>query len=167
MWCLVSLLAGFAAMSSKEVAVTLPMSILMIEILNSKSEIRNKLKIQNLQIPNITRWVVVVLFFVLALKVPVQILLSTRHTTGGESMMTHLVNQAAAVERPAEMGMTRTNYFLTQTWVVWRYMLMLVVPVGQSIDHDIPLVQSMGDWRLWVGGWGILGFLGAGIWMLA
>ncbi len=154
----VSLFSGFAAMSSKEVAVTLPVIILITEFLISKSEILNKSKIQKLKTQNIYKWMVVGLFFVLALKVPWQIIASA--DLGGTAPTAgDVVNQLAAVERPVELGMTRVNYLLTQFWVVWRYMLMLVVPMGQSIDHDIPLVQSLLDWRLGVGLVTIIGLL--------
>jgi len=36
-------------------------------------------------------------------------------------------------------------YFLTQCKVIWIYLRMFVLPFGQSVDHDYPLVESATD----------------------
>jgi Flp pilus assembly protein TadD len=37
----------------------------------------------------------------------------------------------------------------TQLWVFWRYLRLMVLPVGQSLMHEVPPVVSPRDWRPW------------------
>jgi len=42
-------------------------------------------------------------------------------------------------------------YVMTQAWVHLLYMKLLVFPIGQNLDHDVPLVRSLADPRFWAG----------------
>lgn len=127
-----SWLAGLAAMSSKEMAITLPIMLVLVETL----VIRKKLNWRN--------WAILGAFFLLAMKIPVQVLMSA--DLGGQMPTVGDVGrQLAVVElQPAEL--TRISYGLTQLNVIKTYLRLLVVPIRQSIDYDYPLSQSLGDW---------------------
>ncbi|MBI3664729.1 MAG: tetratricopeptide repeat protein [Acidobacteria bacterium] len=57
---------------------------------------------------------------------------------------------------PALEGITPWTYLLTQARVIWRYLLLVVWPAGQSIDHDVK-VFSHWDWLT------VAGFLGLAV----
>jgi tetratricopeptide (TPR) repeat protein len=44
-------------------------------------------------------------------------------------------------------AITPLNYLLTQFGVIVRYLFLLIIPIGQNVDHDIPLVTSIFDTR--------------------
>jgi len=47
--------------------------------------------------------------------------------------------------------MTWPRYVVTQVWVGVKYAQLLVVPVGQNVDHYVPVMKGIGDGRLWAG----------------
>jgi len=72
-----------------------------------------------------------------------------------------------AVEAP-QRDLAFAPNLLTQFGVVWRYLALFLVPVGQSLVHQVPEVRSLGDARA---AWGALagtGLLGVafGAWRL-
>ncbi len=143
-------LAGLMAMSSKETAMTLPIALILIEWLI----IRDKLKLKN--------WLILGLFFLLAVKIPIQIIMNTN--SGGKALTIRDIGaQMAAVERPKEFGLTRTNYALTQINVVKTYLRLLIVPVRQSLDYDYPLTNNLWEWPTPVSALILLGLVAVGI----
>jgi len=44
-----------------------------------------------------------------------------------------------------------THYLMTQAWVHLLYLKLLVFPVGQNLDHDITLIKTLADPRVWAG----------------
>ncbi|MCC7153924.1 MAG: tetratricopeptide repeat protein [Bryobacterales bacterium] len=48
-------------------------------------------------------------------------------------------------------GITWWQYFLTQCKALWIYLRLLIVPLGQNLDHGFPVVQSAADPVAWIG----------------
>lgn len=118
-------LAGLAAMSSKETAITLPIALVMVEVW----VIRRRF--------NWRQGLILGAFFLLAMKIPLQVVMSA--DLGGQvPTVAQIVDQAKAVEKQ-EAGMTRWTYLLTQFNVMRTYIRLMLVPVRQSIDYDYPL----------------------------
>jgi protein O-mannosyl-transferase len=57
-------------------------------------------------------------------------------------------------------GVTPLAYFTTQGEVIWRYLQLAVLPVGQSVDHAFPVRVSM----LGIAGWAALAAVGVWLW---
>ncbi len=149
-WFILSLAAGLAASSCKEVAITLPAVLMMVELL----VVRRKLTIKN--------WLILGLFWVVAAKIPLQIMMSAP-LGGAAPTIQDVARQATVVEEVAKTSLTRTNYLLTQINVVRTYIRLLIVPVRQSLDYDYPLTTSFWQLGTVVSALLILGILGAGV----
>lgn len=48
-------------------------------------------------------------------------------------------------------GISPLEYFYTQCRAVWRYIRLILLPVGQNVDPDFPLSRSLGDHLAWLG----------------
>lgn len=57
-------------------------------------------------------------------------------------------------------GATPVAYFTTQGAVIWRYLQLVVLPVGQSVDHAFPIGVSM----LGIAGWAALAAVAFWLW---
>lgn len=57
------------------------------------------------------------------------------------------------------------QYGLVEIDVVRRYLALLVLPVGQTIFHDVSPIGGLLDWRAWPG-LGVVGCVGAAAWWL-
>ena len=61
-------------------------------------------------------------------------------------------------------GLSWYEYFLTQCKAIWIYLRMFLLPFGQNIDHDYPMVESVADPLALAGLAGLLAAAGAAIW---
>ncbi|MCL4841357.1 MAG: tetratricopeptide repeat protein [Bryobacteraceae bacterium] len=57
-------------------------------------------------------------------------------------------------------GVTPAAYFTTQGAVIWRYLQLSVLPVGQSVDHAIPIGLSI----LGIAGWAAIAAVALWLW---
>lgn len=113
-----ALAAAFLAVRSKETAATLPAAILLYEVVFLRS-------------PGLARRAALVAPFALvALLIPAA----------------HLGANAGDLEAATRVqtSMPRATYLLTELRVVVLYLRLLVYPVGQSIDHDVPASAGFG-----------------------
>ncbi|OGX18536.1 MAG: hypothetical protein A3K83_07595, partial [Omnitrophica WOR_2 bacterium RBG_13_44_8b] len=111
------ILAGLA-MFTKEMAVTLPLMILLYEF----CFFRNRIRIN---------WKKVAPFLITLLIMPLTMLL------------TKSVNfMEMRLESEPSPGISSGNYFLTQIRVAVTYLRLLLLPLGQNLDYDYPLTQS-------------------------
>lgn len=121
---LLSLLLAVAGVMSKENAVTIPLAILLFEVTFFREEFKSHLLRSS--------WY---LFPIMA--APVIML-------GRLGFTPDLL--AAVGRMTAESGApSRMNYLLTQFPVIVSYLLLYLFPVGQNLDHDVPLRNSFLD----------------------
>jgi tetratricopeptide (TPR) repeat protein len=115
-----ALLAAVLAMRTKEIAFTLPFAIVLYEL--SFFE------------PAPRRWSALAPFLATAAIIPLT-LLDLGRPAG------QLLSEATAATR-VQTGMGRLEYLTTQAAVVVTYLFLLLLPVGQNLDHDYPLYPS-------------------------
>ncbi|MBI2010334.1 MAG: tetratricopeptide repeat protein [Candidatus Chisholmbacteria bacterium] len=171
--------AAFLALSSKESAVTLPVMLVLTEVLVVRSGLKGVGEALRLSGGSRTArsaqdddadlksvsasssgerrgdwqvWLVLGMFFLLALKVPWQIVTSAPPKTVETAVTSFLASQAVVLEKP-DVRLNRWTYFLTQFNVIKTYLRMSFLPYGQSIDHDYPLET---EFRVWPTGMSLL-----------
>jgi tetratricopeptide (TPR) repeat protein len=115
-----ALLAALGAVKTKEIAFTLPIAVAGYELLCFPGPSRRRLL---LALP----------FAALALLVP----------------LSHAAVEVELERVTAETtAIPRLTYLLTQTRVVVAYLRLLLLPLGQNLDHDVPLSDSLADPRV-------------------
>jgi hypothetical protein len=85
----------------------------------------------------------------------------------GTSSVPSLERVAQQVDRVsyAASGISRREYGLTQARVVVRYLRLLAIPTGQSIEHYVAPTQGFGEPRTLLALIGLLGLAGTGLWL--
>lgn len=121
---LLSLFSAAAALLSKENAVTIPLTILLCEFTFFCGSVRRRLALCGLSLVPIVG----------------AVLLTNRGLLLQTDLPTAFLNMTA--ERGAP---TRLSYLLTQFPVIIDYLRLLFVPLGQNLDHDVPLHSSLSD----------------------
>lgn len=121
---LISLLLAMAGVLTKENAVTVPLVILLFEVTFFRGELRSRL------LPMV--WYLLPL-----LAAPMAML-------GRIGFSTDLLGEVSLMT--AEGGAPpRLTYLLTQFPVIVSYLRLFFFPVGQNLDHDVPLRNSLLD----------------------
>jgi hypothetical protein len=69
---------------------------------------------------------------------------------------------AATIDRYA---LPRGDYLLTQFYVIIIYLRLLVLPIGQNLDHDVPVSHSLLEPRTFLSLLLLLAILGLGLWL--
>jgi cytochrome c-type biogenesis protein CcmH/NrfG len=143
-----SMLAALLAMRVKETAFTIPFALALYELLIVQGASVAQ-RIRRLAIP-----------LLLLAVVPVLHLLA--HAPGASPSQ----GGSAAMDSVARGGsdVSRIEYLLTQARVVVTYLRLLVLPVGQNVDHDYPLSRSL-DLPVLASAVGLAALLGAGVWL--
>ena len=72
---------------------------------------------------------------------------------GGVTDLVHLRNN------------TPLNYLVTQFTVIWLYLRLLVIPYGQALDYDVPIVVELWHWPSLLGLLGIVLLLATAVWL--
>ncbi len=111
-WYALALLFSLAAVKTKENAFTLPMALLLFELSFFRTPKRNLLA-------GLLPFFMVVAIIPLSMK--------------GKGVATVLLDEGIH---------SRSTYFWTQLVVLVKYLAMLIVPMGQNIDHDVALRAS-------------------------
>jgi len=113
----VSLLSCLMAMKCKEIAFTIPVTITLAEFMFISSPLRARIRH--------------LLPFIITLAViPLSLLLMVSPS----GSILGQFQQSSTIPRP--------DYLLTQFRVVLTYLRLLVLPVGQNIDYDFPVLSS-------------------------
>src|SRR6185369_5622186 len=110
------------AMATKEIAFTLPLTLLLLEYIFFGGQLRR------LVVP-------AALFFLAASLIPAAFFAAT----GGNGGLLDLLRRLAT---PTNL-ISRTDYFLTQLRVQVTYLRLLVLPTGQNLDYDYPVAHSL------------------------
>ena len=124
LWYLISLISAVLAMKTKEIAFTLPLVILLYEIIFFKSPAKKMLL---LLLPVLLTLLIIPLSLMQSDK-PLGEILSDL------SEKTHVQTQ-----------MPRWDYLMTEMRVIVTYIRLIFLPVNQNLDYDYPIYHSFFD----------------------
>ncbi|MBN1826817.1 MAG: tetratricopeptide repeat protein [Candidatus Eisenbacteria bacterium] len=116
-------LSALAAVRCKEIALTIPLTLLWIEVVLPVGGRRE-------------RGLRILPFFAIAAVVPATLVASG--VAGGEGLAGALLHSSRETVR-----IDRGEYMITQIHVIVSYLRLLVLPIGQSLDHDVPIQGSL------------------------
>jgi hypothetical protein len=155
-WALLSILTAVMAMHSKEIAVTIPAAIVMIEIFFFKFTLR--------RIPKLLPWLLLVFIIPSYLSPYSELRLIMPWLGEGDS---NLVNSAVGFwDSSTETDtISRSDYFFTQLNVVRTYTRLLWLPIGQNLDYDYPLSNSLFELKTVLSLLEHLFFIGLAVWL--
>jgi len=127
----VSLISAVLALGSKEVAVTLPATILLYDFFFiSNGDVRALVK----------KWPVHLLFLLTLLPLMYFIGLSQFKTFISTSAVKPPPTASVYVDTPL---ISRYEYLLTQFRVIWTYIRLLILPVNQNLDYNYPVSNGL------------------------
>lgn len=121
-WYVLALLAAAAAVRTKEITATLPLTILLYELSFFENSTRKKRAIA----AGLIGMVVVAL---------VGIALSSDSLSAFLSEVSEKTKETSSF--------SRGDYLLTQFGVIVTYLRLLVLPIGQNLDYDYPIYHSL------------------------
>ena len=124
LWGFVSILLAILAMKSKEIAFTLPLVAISLEL----AIFRGKL---------IKNSFFLVICTGLLLIIPLQ-LIYTQGSMTPENMLSQMQTVASETQ-----SISRSDYLLTQIRVVATYLRLLILPINQNWDYDYPIYKSL------------------------
>jgi Flp pilus assembly protein TadD len=139
-----SVVLGFAAMYTKQIAFTLPLSLGLFEFcfMDSNGKGRSSLgKTFLLLLPAFAA--LVVAYFKIY-----------HHAVAATGF-------ASQIQETREIS--RSAYFLTQLSVLCTYLRLLFIPVGQNLDYDYPIATGFWQFPTYACGFLLLAVMGAGI----
>ena len=164
LWAVMSILSVVLAMHSKEIAITLPVVIVMIEYVFFSRSWMGLIGRWYKLLP----WLITILIIpaymlevkALFLHTPEEVPYINDDSVAERVSIGHILNVSAETKE-----VSRGVYFMTQGRVLVRYLRLLVVPIGLNIDHDIPYQYSFWN-AATVGSWLIvLVVLGCSVWL--
>lgn len=156
-WGGLSIAASLAAMHSKEIAITLPVAIVLMEILFFASRYQGKhwwkfgidWRKAVRRIPFLLPWIITIIVipgYLLGVR-DLMFRSTLESSSVAEEAFLDMVNVRRVVNVSAEtVEISRTTYLLTQLNVVRKYWQLIVWPVNQNIDHDVPLTDNLVNW---------------------
>jgi protein O-mannosyl-transferase len=119
-----SLASGIIALRCKETAFTLPFMLIMVEIFLFKGRLlRNRYFIGSM---------VALLLIIPAVRI-------AQHGLGGMGDLLYSIRHSTK----EELTYSRVDYLLTQFRVVVSYLRLLIVPINQNLDYDVPLQRQL------------------------
>ncbi len=126
---IISLISGLAAVHTKENTITLPVSVFLYEICLVPSAARRR-----------HEFLLILPYIVVALVIPMYML--APNTT---------VSLGAISEASSEtQSLSRYMYLLTEFRVIVKYLRLLILPINQNLDYDIPLAASFFSLRIFL-----------------
>jgi hypothetical protein len=132
-WGVAAVVCALCSLKSKEIAATLPLMVILCEVLLFQGRLLKK------------TWFVA-LCSGLLLVIPLQLLFFAQ--SAGESGTIRAALQAASAET---LTVSRSDYLLTQFSVVATYLRLLILPVRQNVDYAYPLYHTLGATPVWSG----------------
>lgn len=149
----ISLVSAVLAMGSKEIAVTLPVVILLYDFFFlSDGDIKTISR----------RWAVHLLFFMT--------LISLMYFMGG-LIKSFVATDAVSLPPTSSIegetsSISRHEYFLTQFRVIWTYIKLLILPINQNLDYNYGISRGLlTPLATLFGGIGIITFLGLAVFL--
>ena len=119
-WFAAALVSALLALKTKEIAYTLPITVLLFEMLLFTRDSRKRTLALGLAV------------------LPVVGLIATKVTGGSLAELATQLDRATRLQT----DMSRWDYLATQCWVVLTYLRLLLLPVGQRLDYDYQLYDS-------------------------
>lgn len=116
-----AIVSAVAAMKTKEIAFTLPFAVLLYEACFFG--------------PRPRRWLALAPLVATVVVIPATLL--DLHAPAAE------VTSSLAARTRVETALPRLDYLRTEIAVVAEYLRLLVLPVGQNLDHDFPIQRSI------------------------
>lgn len=126
-----SLISAVFAMGSKEIAVTLPVIILLYDFFFLSDG-----NIKTLS----GRWAVHLLFFITL--IPLIYFMGVSQITWFASTDAVQLPPTAIID-PEINSISRHEYFLTQFRVIWTYIKLLILPINQNLDYNYGLSRGL------------------------
>jgi len=166
LWAVASLATTLLAMHSKEIAFTIPLAIVWLELcffLFRKAATTGRLRQRRVW----TRLLFLLPWLSLLLYLPWRLYGYLILSSGGSAMpadVTGSVDAAAAVSSGLT-PLSRAVYLMTQFGVLLTYLRLLIFPVGQSIDHDYVIHYSLFDVPALAGLLVVVGLLVLTLWL--
>ncbi len=121
-WYTTSLVSAVVAMRTKEFTITLPTIVALYEMTFFSGSKRDRVR-------------VLIPFAATLLVIPVLIFFYQGTLNALDSTM-------RSITAADETNIPRMHYLLTQAGVVMLYLRLLFFPVGQNVDHDVPVYTS-------------------------
>jgi Tfp pilus assembly protein PilF len=144
-WLVATLVMSFLAFYSKETSYTLPVAILMVELLFFRCSLR---KVFSLCVGGLAA--LSVLFFKFA------------SSAGSINDVVSAIDQSTRLQTVV----SRSDYLFTQFRVIITYIRLIFLPFNQTLDYDYPLLKSFFDWRVFCSLFVIVLLLGGAAWMI-
>jgi len=163
-WAMMSLISTVLAMHTKEIAITLPIAIILVEYLFFSTSWRVLRR----------RWWKLLPWLITILIIPAYLLevrgvfihdLEVPPYAYSENVLDKISLARISNVSAETPDIARWTYFVTQWSVITRYMRLIVWPVELNIDHDIPWQDRWFDIRALSSLVLILGVVGAGVWL--
>jgi hypothetical protein len=144
-WFSATLLSGFLAFYTKETAYTLPLAIMLVELLFFKCTPKK-------------------ILLVLTASASFAIAVLIKYASATQSLQSTL----SVIDETTRMQTTTTrlDYLFTQFRVIMTYLRLIFFPVNQRLDYDFALSHSFFEWRVICSYLVILTLLLAAGWML-
>lgn len=144
-WFCAAFMCAFLAFYTKETAYTLPVAIMLVELLFFRYSPKK-----------------IVLVFASSATVVGVVLL--KYATATHSLQTALtvIDEATRLQTTT----SRLDYLFTQFRVIMTYLRLIFMPVKQRLDYDFTLSKSFFEWRVFCSFLVILALLLAAAWML-
>lgn len=144
-WFCATLICTFLAFYTKETAYTLPIAIMLVELLFFRCSPKK-----------------IFLVFTASATVVVAVLIKYASATQSLQSALSVIDEATRLQTTT----TRLDYLFTQFRVIMTYLRLLFLPVKQRLDYDLALSRSLFDWRVFCSFLVILTLLLAAVWML-
>jgi tetratricopeptide (TPR) repeat protein len=133
-----ALLSTALAFNTKENSLTLPFAMVLYEFFFFKGIVRKRV----LPLIPLFLLLIIIPFNMAMTGMPVESVL-----LGVKSEMADNVSGSVFDKDYLNSSASRLEYFITQFNVITIYMRLLLLPVGQNLDYDIPLLKSIFDAR--------------------
>ena len=134
------------AFSTKEIAYTCPLAIVLVELLFFELSRAKLLKLFLAALATIT-------------------LLLIRLSSGNMSLDT-VISKLDDITRVQTIS-SRSDYLFTQFRVIVTYLRLLLMPVNQSVDYDYTLSHSFFEWKVLVSFLLLLAIFSVSLWLIA
>lgn len=137
-----SLLSAIFAMKTKEFAFTLPLVMVLYEVMFLEGRVK-------------LRAIFLAPFIFTVLLIPLSL-------TGTEASLTGLAEQMSGAE---STSMPRETYLITQFRVIVTYLRLLFFPINQNLDYDYPIFENLFDFEVFISLLLLLSILVLGIYL--
>ena len=141
-WYVLSLLAGLLAMKTKETAFTLPVIVILADLLCFPPAEEQRSRRAAFLAP----------YVLLLLVIPLGL------TSAGDGELSFTASATSEI--------SRADYLATQFRVIVIYLRLLAWPAGQMLDYDLPVSRSFGEPAVLLSFAGLLVLFGLGCWLI-